>query len=76
MLTWIFEKHATWAICNVEMMLAISFFLTNVEMKQFGMGMFASFKEIILHLVCLFIELVILPPLCEVVSSSHVLHHA
>jgi hypothetical protein len=32
-----FEKHAAWAICNARMMDAISFFLTNVELKQLGL---------------------------------------
>jgi hypothetical protein len=44
-------------------MLVISFFLTNVEMKQFGVAaLFMNFKEIILHLVHLFARLVIPPP--------------
>jgi hypothetical protein len=57
------EELATWVIYNVEMMHVISFFLTNVETKQFGMSaMFMNFKEIVLHLVHLFAKLVILPP--------------
>jgi hypothetical protein len=61
--TSIFEKLAAWAICNVEMMHAISFFLTNVKMKQFGMvTLFMSFKEIVLHMVHLFAKPIILPP--------------
>ncbi len=43
--TLIFEKLVAWVICNVKMMLTISFFLTNVETKQFGVVMlFTSFK--------------------------------
>jgi hypothetical protein len=45
------------------MMVAISFFLTNVETKQFGVAiLFMNFKEIILHMVRLFAKPVILPP--------------
>jgi hypothetical protein len=41
----------------------ISFFLTNVKVKQFGVAtLFMSFKEIISHLVRLFAGLVIPPP--------------
>jgi hypothetical protein len=54
---------ATWAICNAEMMHVISFFLTNVETKQFRMAtLFMNFKEIVLHMVHLFAKFVIPPP--------------
>jgi hypothetical protein len=44
-------------------MLVISFFLTNVDLKQFGVAMlFMSFKEILLHSVHLFAGPII-PPL-------------
>jgi hypothetical protein len=57
------EELAMWAICNAKMMPMISFFLTNVETKQFGMAtLFTNFKEIVLHLIHLFAKFVKSPP--------------
>jgi hypothetical protein len=63
--TLLFEKRITWAICNARMMDAISFFLINVEMKQFGLAtLFTTFKEVVLLLVHHFAKFVIAPPFC------------
>ncbi len=66
--TWTFKELVAWAICNAKMMLVISFFLTNVDLKQFGVAMlFMSFKEILLHSVHLFAGPIIPPLLCQIV---------
>jgi hypothetical protein len=61
--TLFFEKHVAWAICNAKMMDAISFFITNVELKQLGLvTLFMTFKEVILLPVHHFVKFVIVPP--------------
>jgi hypothetical protein len=57
--TLLFRKYATWAIYNARMMVIISFFLTNVEMKQFWLA--TTFKEVFLLLVHHFAKYVITP---------------
>jgi hypothetical protein len=60
--TLLFREHATWAICNAEMMVAISFFLTNVKTKQLGLvTLFMTFKEVVLLIVHRFAKCVITP---------------
>jgi hypothetical protein len=61
--TLLFEELGAWAICNVEMMGVIYFFLTNLKTKQLGMAtLFTTLEEIILLLVHLFAKFIITPP--------------
>jgi hypothetical protein len=59
----LFKQLDAWAICNVEMMDVISFFLTNVKTKQLGVAiLFMTLKEIVLFLVHFFVKFVITSP--------------
>jgi len=52
--TLFFKQLGAWAICDVEMMVAIFFFLTNVKTKKLGVAT--------LFLVYLFAKFVITSP--------------
>jgi len=59
----IFQKATAWVICNVRMMRAIFFFLTNVDTKQLGYAtLFTTFKEVVLLSIHHFAKFVITPP--------------
>jgi hypothetical protein len=59
----IFQKAIAWAICNVGMMRAIFFSLTNVDTKQLGLAtLFTTFKEVVLLSIHHFAKFVIVPP--------------